>query len=440
MASVPYDSPSSHRAEGDLGLVGVSWRHADADLLARFTLPRDERSAGLRALADALEVDELFYLATCNRVEVAFAGGAALDVAERRRRLHAHFASDAPPRALRAWGAEGAVEHLYLLASGLDSARAGESEIMGQIKAAAIECDAAGLLGPTLRGLVDDALRVARRVRPVTDGHVGRASLADIALEHIHARLAQRPGAVAVVGVSPMTLHCASALQERGVPVLLVNRSLQRAMTAAPEGVRVRGLEAFRAAPDAVTAVLLATGANEPLFDLADCQRLIAAAGVAPLIIDLGVPPSLRPEEAELAGMPHIGMDVITRAAEADRESALEALGEARALVDAALDERRARAWTELVDPTIVELRRRFADRTQAEVERILKHDLNTLDAAQQESLRRWAAGLSHQLAHLPSRGLRDLVASAGPEAAAEFLAVAEPELAQDLRRRLVKA
>lgn len=440
MASVPHDSPSSHNAEGDLGLVGVSWRHVDADVLARFTLPRDERHTGLRALADALEVEELFYLATCNRVEVAFVGGAALDVAERRRCLHAHFARAAPPRALRAWGGEGAIEHLYLVASGLDSARAGESEIIGQIKAAAIECDAAGLLGPTLRGVVDDALRVARRVRPVTDGHVGRASLADIALEHMQAQLARRPGTVAVVGISPMTLHCATALQERGVSVLLVNRSLQRAMAVAPEGVCIRGLEAFRAAPDAVTAVLLATGASEPLFDLADCQRLVAAAGAPPLVVDLGVPPSLRPEEAELTGMPHIGMDVITRAAEADRESALEALGEARALVDTALEKRRARAWTELVDPTIVALRRRFAHRAHTEVERILKHELNTLDAAQRESLRRWAAGLSHQLAHLPSRGLRDLVASAGPEAAAEFLAVAEPELAHDLRRRWAKA
>lgn len=442
MASSAFDRSAAARGEGDLGLVGVSWRHADAALLARFTLPRDDRSAQLRALADVLEVDELFYLATCNRVEVAFAGGAAVEVPERRRRLLAHFADVAEPRVLRAWAGEGAVEHLYLVASGLDSARAGESEIMGQLKAAAVECDAAGLLGPTLRSLVDDALRVARRVRPITDGHVGRASLADIALAHVHTRLAAQPGAVALVGVSSMTLHCATALQERGVAVLLVNRSVERAMSAAPEGVRPRALDDFRRAPDPVSAVVLATGANEPLFDAEDCRRLAAAGagGVPPLVVDLGVPPSLRPEEAELAGMPHIGMDVITRAAEADREAALEALGEARALVDAALDERRARAWTELVDPTIVELRRRFAARAQAEVEHILKHELNTLDDTQRESLRRWAAGLSHQLVHLPSRGLRDLAASAGPEAAADFLSVAEPELAQDLRRRLVQA
>lgn len=421
-------------------VVGISWRHASTDELAGFTMPRESRQAALRALADALEVDELFYLATCNRVEVAFAGGAPIAVPERRARLLRHFAATLEPRALRAWAGEGAVEHLYLVAKGLDSARAGESEIMGQIKAAAIECDAAGLHGPRLRALVDDALRVARRVRPVTDGHVGRASLADIALEHIDARLRVQPGAVALVGVSPMTVHCANALSDRGVPVILVNRSVDRALAVAPEGAKVRSLEAFRLSPDSVSAVLLATAANEALFGEADCQRLAkrGSAGLPPLVVDLGVPPALRPEEAERAGMAHIGMDVITRAAEAGREDALEALAEARALVDAALDERRTRAWTELVDPTIVALRRRYADRAQSEVERILTQELKSLDETQREVLRRWAASLAHQLAHVPSRGLRDLSASAGPEAAAEFLAIAEPELAEDLRRRLV--
>src|SRR5690606_34924821 len=136
-----------------VAVVGISWRHASSDQLAGLTLPRESRQAALRALADALEVDELFYLATCNRVEVAFAGGAPLAVPERRARLLRHFAATLEPRALRAWAGEGAVEHLYLVASGLDSARAGESEIMGQIKAAATECAAAGLLGPALRAL-----------------------------------------------------------------------------------------------------------------------------------------------------------------------------------------------------------------------------------------------------------------------------------------------
>ncbi len=422
-----------------LGLLGISWRHASADLLAQFTLPRERREEQLRELASALEVDGLLYLATCNRVEVAFTGGADIGVAERRVRLQKFFGVLAANRVLRAWDAEGAIEHLYLVASGLDSARAGESEIAGQLKTAAAESEAAGLLGDALRAVLHDALQVAKRVRPATDGRIGRASLADIALEHVTQRLAVQPGAVALVGASPMMAHCAASLTQRGIPVVMVNRTLARAEAIAPPDARLRSLEDFRGAPNAVSALLIATAAQEPLFSQADCLRIAknGTTGIPPLVVDLSVPASLRAEDATAAGMPYVGMDCITRSAEAERELALETLGEARAIVDAALDERRRRARTDVVNPTIVELRRRYADSAQREVERALKSDLSSLDAVQRTALRLWADGLSHQLAHIPSRGLRDLSAAAGPEAAADFLEVAAPDLARDLRARL---
>jgi glutamyl-tRNA reductase len=424
---------------GSLGLLGISWRHANANALAQFTLPREARGAQLRELAAALEVNELLYLATCNRVEVVVSGGAPLGVAERRRRLQKFFGVVAHHRALRAWDGEGAVEHLYLVASGLDSARAGESEIMCQLRTAAAEAEAAGLLHAQLGALVEDALLVAKRVRPVTDGHIGRGSLADIALEHVMLRLAAQPGAVALVGVSPVIVHCAATLAAHGVPVVMVNRTRQRAQEIAPLGASVRSLDDFRDSPNEVSALVLATASTEPIFSPSDCLRLAQCGtrGIPPLVVDMSLPASLRAADAQAAGMAHVGMDRITRAAEEERELALEALGEARAIVDAALDARRTRAWTSMVNPTIVELRRRYAARAQVEVERVLASDLSSLDATQRAVLRRWAAGLSHHLAHVPSRGLRDLAASAGPEAAADFLEAAAPDLAKELRARL---
>jgi len=438
----------ARQAQPSLGVVGLSWRQANAEQLAQFTLPRDGRTQRLRELANALQVGELLYLATCNRVEVLFAGSAAISVAERRERLERFFGVSASARfaastrALRAWADEGAVEHLYLVASGLDSARAGESEIVGQLKAAAAEAEAASLLGHSLRNLVQDALLVAKRVRPVADGHIGRASLADIALERVAERLRAQPGAVALIGASPMIAHCATALATSAVPLVLVNRSVHRALELATSfalSPEVRSLDAFRLAPDVVSAVIIATAAPDPIFSALDCNRIAerGSAGIPPLVVDLSVPAALREHDALDAGMEYLGMDAITKAAAAQRDDALDSLSAARALVDAALDERRRRAWTALVDPTIVALRLRYADRTERELERALGAELGSLDETQRAALRDWAVGLSHQLAHVPSRGLRDLAASVGPEAAAEFLGAAAPDLAKDLRARI---
>lgn len=426
-----------------LGLVGVSWRHASAATLAAYTLPRDTRHSHLRALADVLEVDELVYLATCNRVELLFAGGAMISAAERRRRVQGYFAragaaTGHTERPLRAWEGEGAVEHLFLVAAGLDSARAGESEITGQLRAAAAEAAAAELCGPRLRPLLDDAFRVAKRVRPVTEGRIGRASLADVVLARLHGRLAAHPGAVALVGLSPMTERCAAALARAGVPLLIVNRTVARAVAVASElGAQALALEEFAAAPPALSALVAATGASEPLFSASTLTRIAGAAGaVPPLVIDLALPPNIHPADAAAAGLPRVGMDAITAAAELERDDALEELGEARAMVDEALDERRRRHWEALVDPAIVELRRRMASRANAEVDRALQDELASLDAAERAALRRWTESLVQRLSHLPTRGLRDLAGRAGPAAAADFLGTAAPDLAAALRAR----
>lgn len=456
-----------------VGLLGVSWRNATAATLAQFTLPRESRDAELKALAATLEVDELLYVATCNRVEVLYAGGAMISTCQRRRRLHAHFTdrkyrpvflTGSVERTLRAWEGEGAIEHLYLVACGLDSARTGESEIAGQLRAAVGDAERLGLCGPVLRALLDDAFRVAKRVRPVTEGRIGRASLADLAAERIGKRLAAQPGAVALVGVSAMTERCAASLARAGVPLVIVNRTVRRARelaeTAAKNNVAgshgvatatlaqpgdsaraeiaVRSLDEFRAAPDSVTALMVATGSAEPVFDLDALQRLAlcGAGGVPPLVVDLAVPANVRAADAERVGIERVGMDAITEMAESGRARALAELGEARAMVDAALEARRRRAWEAMVDPVIVELRRRLEARARGEVECVLQGELASLDAAERAALRRWTETLVHRLAHVPTRGLRDLAGRAGPDAAAAFLGTSAPDLAAELRAR----
>lgn len=422
------------------GLLGVSWRHATSATIARYTLPRDGRGTAMCELAQALEVDELVYLATCNRVELLFAGGVPLPIRVRRRRFHAHFdtgAALAEPaeRVVRAWEGEGMVEHLFLLASGLDSARVGESEVTGQLRQAVGDAERAGLLGDTLRPLIDDALRVARRVRPLTEGHVGATSLADVALGPVQARCVAPDDTVALVGVSPMTERCGTALHRAGVPLLVVNRTLAHAAPLATRlGAELQSLDAFRIAPRKLAAIVFATGSPDALLDT-DALARLAAAG-APLLVDFGVPSNVRAEDAREAGLVHLSMDDITEMARTDRACSLAELGEARALIDDALDARRRRQWESAVDPAILELRRRFAARAEAETTRALREELAGLAPAEQSAVRKLSAALARQLAHVPSRGLRDLAGQAGPDAAAAFLGTAAPDLAESVRLR----
>ena len=55
-----------------IGVVGLSYRHAGVDEVARFAVPRAEVPARLPALRALLKASEILYVGTCNRVEVLY--------------------------------------------------------------------------------------------------------------------------------------------------------------------------------------------------------------------------------------------------------------------------------------------------------------------------------------------------------------------------------
>lgn len=412
-----------------IAVMGISWQQRRPDLLARFTIAREDRAARLGGLAAELGTRELVYIATCNRVEIAFTTDSGTELPQSRRRLFGALAGRAPrlgeaEHALRAWHGEGAAEHLFLVMSGLDSARVGESEIAGQVREALELSRGLSLVGPDLDAVFSEALKVAKRVRPLTEGRIGKVSLADVALRRVSDRLAQTPGPVAVIGIGAMTEQCARVLSGRGASVIVVNRTESRAAALAAElGCEARSLETFRASPDGVEAIIVATGSKEPVLTRGQLERVAARSpsGAAPLVVDFAVPPNVTPEDAAAADVPRVGMDEITEEAALDREQILLEFADARAIVDEGLSGLRIKSAERLVGPRIAELRRRYRRTAMEGVERLLGRDLPGLGEPEREVIRRWAETLAGRFAHLPSVGLRQVAVRSGQSAVDAF-------------------
>src|SRR5437763_13588791 len=63
----------------------------------------------------------------------------------------------------------------------------------------------------------------------------------------------------------------------------------------------------------------MATGGGEPVLDAAALARLKGSGGLAPLIIDFGVPPNVDPATAQPAGLARAGMSDLIEAAQGRR-------------------------------------------------------------------------------------------------------------------------
>ena len=206
-----------------LGVIGAAWKRITTSGLERFQIAPERQADELPRLKQALGVDELLFLSTCNRVEIIFCrplAGDRLSLAELRRRAFRQLTGRVPQageaaRSLNIWSGEGALEHLLIVAGGLDSAQLGEREIRGQLRQAHRRAGELGIGGPMLDWTVERALQLARRIESETDIAAGRVSLAGIGFEAVARHLAERPGAVAVVGISPMTERCGAWLSVR---------------------------------------------------------------------------------------------------------------------------------------------------------------------------------------------------------------------------------
>ena len=409
-----------------IGVVGLSYRHVGVDEVARFALPKAEVTARLPALRDCLRASEVLYVGTCNRVEVLFTTSDGSPAGDSRRDVFRALTGRDPQsgeasRILRAWTGEAAVEHLFLVACGLDSAQTGEQEIAVQLRGAWEAAREAHASGPILDRLIGEALGMANRVHRLEAG-VKAPSLADLAADRTVHHLAGRPAIVALVGVSPMTKRCGMALHKSGVPLLVVNRTLEAAQefaqTVAGEAMQ---LDQFRAQPRDVAALVLAAGGTGPVLDSEVLAKLTHVTTQAPLIIDFGVPPNVDPEAARQAGCPRVGMNDLIQTAQERRIAQLMRLAPVRAAIDERLTRLRGDLATRAIGRKLAELRGAFEQIAADEVDRVLAEELRGLDDNQREVLQRLGSTVARRLAHLPLAGLRAAAAHASPDAVEAF-------------------
>ncbi len=434
----------------ELGIVGVSWRQDGSEALARFALPEAGRDERLRGFARQAGLAELAYLDTCNRVEILFARAADSAPGDTRhddiRPLAYELLAGRTPapgeaeRTLKAWQGEGACEHLFLVAAGLDSAAVGEVEIVGQVRACRDLAAETGLSGPRLELLFEEALSIAARVRGTTRLGHGRVSLAEVAVVRLRERLKRTPGAVALVGVSAMTERAARSLAKAGTPLIFVNRTLAKARLAAqPYSAAAVCLADFLRDPPAVEVVLSSAGAPEPLLTEPALERIAAKSpsGQAPLFVDMAVPENIDSAACEKLGLPRIGMDEIVREAQVNREARLLEAAQARQLVDQALPRLRDRFAERVYGPMFGALQNRYRHTAREGVRRLLKKDLKGLGDAERQAIETWAEVLARRFAHIPTLGMRGLLHH-GPDGSLDaFLEGLDPKFSEELRQAL---
>jgi len=339
-------------------------------------------------------------LATCNRFELYLDATEFHPVVESGRALILSLTEPDLPEvdpALVVHVGDGAVEHLFLVASGLDSVVVGEREIAGQVRQALAEHDATA--SAALRRLFQAALTTSKAVASSTLLGASGRSLAGVGLDLIAERFTPLDGRrVLLQGTGAYAGVVLAELLRRGVDEIRVYSGTGRADAFAaghPPAVPVSPGELQHALAWADAVVCCSgTGSQTLTADTLADARL---GRTAPLpVLDLAMAGDVAPEVSLLPQVALVDLDEVSRNAPAEQADAVAA---ARDLVRSGVATFGHIEGGRRADPAVTAIRAYVAAIIEAEIvaaER--RHTPETADAVAR-SLR----GVSNALLHTPS-------------------------------------
>jgi glutamyl-tRNA reductase len=386
--------------------IEPSRRHA---VLASGTLHAAGRRCGL---------DEFALLSTCNRTEVY---AATSDPALRFDRLPdggvdllasvCHTPARLQPSHCYHKVGSAALEHLCIVAAGLDSMVPGESEVLGQVAEARQVAVAAGSSGPTLDAAFRTAVRAGRRARAETAIGQRPASVASEGIRWMGDRFGSLADAhVLIVGTGRVARVAAEILRSRGVRDLVVAgrthehaRDLSNRLGAAtlPWHGLAAGIQqadivlATTAAPHTVISRDLVA---DVLTKRAPCRRLLFA--------DLAVPRDVERGVADLPGVELMDLDQLQTRVEANLLQRSQEIPGVRSIIEEEMAHFEMWQSNARIRPVLTRLHHRAEAIRQQEVDRVLAR-MPAMDPESRECIEALSRSLVARILASPSRRLR---------------------------------
>ena len=417
-------------------VVGLEQKHAPLDLLDRVSVTESDTAKALGRLRDQPNLSEAVLVSTCLRTEVyavveRFHDGVA-EIQE--------FLADTSGSPVDTLGDyctirfdDDVTEHLFAVASGLESAVLGESEVLGQVRRAWERAQGEHASGPVLGSLFRHAVETGKRVRSETAIARGITSLSHGAVALAADR---RPEGLAgarvlVVGAGEMGEGVARALAGGGVDHLVVaNRTAERAeavVAALPPGTAgsavssdLDGLDGLLAAAD---VVLTTVGTSHPIIDRAMLGSALAArrGGGDLVVVDLGMPRNVQPEASTLPGLELLDMEDLRSAVAEAIGGRQDEVAAATGIVSDEVERYRAASRARDAAPVVSALRSRVEDARVAELER-LRSKRSDLDEAQWAQVDAVTRSLVAKLLHQPTVALKEAAGTPRGERLVEAL------------------
>ena len=324
-------------------IIAFTHRQFNFDEIGLFHLDDKQRIGVLKDLKTNLDIDELMYLSTCNRVEFIINHKKEITktfVKELIKDLLAEKVptnlSDIVDRA-EIINNKAAVHHIFSVASSIDSLVVGEREIITQVRKAFEECRENKLCGDVLRVLVQSTISTAKKV--YTESNIGTrpVSIVSLAFLELKKYISKKPKKILVIGagktVTSMLKFTSKNLQHH---YTIYNRSIEKAhklVEALNIDAEVYPLTELANHNSKFDFIISCTGSKEIVLSLDKFQK-INPDNTKSVIVDLAVPNDCDLKISENQNVKFINVDQLKVRAEENLQLRAEEIKRCLSIID----------------------------------------------------------------------------------------------------------
>lgn len=288
-------------------VVGLNYKTAPVEIRERLTFNETDVVDAMKKLSSKKSILENIILSTCNRTEIY----AVVDQLHTGRYYIKEFLSEWFGMEQAEFSAflsifedDGAVDHLFNVACGLNSMVLGETQILGQVRTSFMLAQEQGTTGTVFNHLFKQAITLAKRGHSETEIGANAVSVSYAAVElakKIFGSLANKH--VLIFGAGKMGELAVQNLHGNGVKqVTVINRTYDKAKVLAGRfNGEARTLEELQLALIDADILISSTGAKDFVITKEMIAKVEKKRKGKPLfMVDIAVPRDLDPRIAEL--------------------------------------------------------------------------------------------------------------------------------------------
>lgn len=376
-------------------ILAFTHRNFSVNEVGQLHIEEVNQQARLQALKRELELDEILFLSTCNRVEFIFVTDRLVHLSFLEQffqslypEFDAHQVQHFSNAAFHFQGEE-AMEHLLCVASSVDSMVVGEREIITQVRSAFEHCKKMGLTGDTIRIMIRHTIETAKRV--YTETSIARKPVSVVSLAYHKLRDLNVPldSRILIIGAGVTNTNMSRFLRKHGFTNFHVfNRTFEKAERLAADlnGV-AHPLSELKSFDGGFDVIITCTGSEHHILSPEIYEHLLQGDKGRKVVIDIAIPQDLSPEIVNKHKVIHISVEVLQKISNENLKERSKEIQHVEEIIAEARVEFRSIHHARSIEIAMRAVPNKVKEIRATAVNEVFRNELDALDSNSRETL-----------------------------------------------------